>query len=255
MGALQLLSEMMPVSLRTLVFPWIEVVRHLLRPLMLRREESMPRLFLPLIAVIFVTWIVTVPVHEFMHAAGCVLFGGSVDELTIQPMYGGEFLAKIFPFVKAGGNYAGQLTEFDTGGSDVCYFATDFFPFLLSIFFGVPLLVIAARKRSTVLHGIGFVQIMVPIVSIPGDFYEMGSILITRSMDLPPQSAGAELIRGDDVFVVLDRVRESAEAVGISHGVLAVVCALFVGLIFHIITLDLSLLIARTYRGVGSKTA
>lgn len=241
--------------MRTLLFPWIEVAKHLYRPLLARREDSVVRLLFPLIAVVVVTWIVTVPVHELMHVAGCLLFGGSVDELTIQPIYGGGLLAKIFPFVRVGGEYAGQLTEFDTGGSDLCYFATDFFPFLLSIFLGVPLLVLALLRRSTVLHGVGFVQTVIPIVSIPGDFYEMGSILTSRIMGLHPQSAGAELIRGDDFFVVLAQVRESGAAAGLSHGVLAVVGALVLGLVFHVITLDLSLLLARVVRTKRPETA
>ena len=78
-------------------------------------------------------WILYVPIHELLHAAGCLALGGRVDELEIQAMYGGALLERVFPFVRAGGEYAGRLTGFDTGGSDLVYLATVATPFLLSL--------------------------------------------------------------------------------------------------------------------------
>lgn len=234
----------MPIPLRTLVFPWVEVARHLFRPLLARTDGNPYLQLLWLWVAAVVTWFVSVPVHELLHVAGCVLFGGSVSELTIQPMYGGHLLARVFPFVVTGGDYAGQLTGFDTGGSDVCYFATDFFPFILSIFLGVPMLVIAHVRRNVVAHAIGLVQTLMPVVSLVGDYYEMGSILMTRAAGLAAGSPTSDAIRGDDFILVLSQVGESAGGTG--QAMVAV--AFVVGLILCAITLDLSLLAARLVR-------
>jgi hypothetical protein len=231
----------MPIRFRTLLFPWVAVLKYLFNPLIARQNENLARVFLPLVALVALVWFVTVPVHELLHVAGCLMFGGSVDELTIQPMYGGALLAKVFPFVTAGGDYAGQLTGFDTAGSDLCYFATDFFPFLLTVFFGVPLLVLARRKKGTVLQVVGFVQIVVLFVSIPGDFYEMGSIVMTRLLGFGREAAETALIRGDDVAVVLSGVREA----GVPNGAAIALGALGLGIVFQFVTLDASLLVAR----------
>jgi hypothetical protein len=64
-------------------------------------------------AAIVPCWFIYVPVHELLHVAGCVATGGEVTELQVQPMYGGTWLARVFPFVKAEGDYAGRLTGFD----------------------------------------------------------------------------------------------------------------------------------------------
>lgn len=228
---------------RALLFPPIEVTRYLFRPLLARQDESFGRVFIPLVFSVAVVWWVTVPVHELLHAAGCVLFGGGVEELTIRSVYGGGLLEKIFPFVKSGGAYAGQLTRFDTGGSDLCYFATSFFPFLLTVFFGVPMLVLALARKSAMLHGVGFVHAVLPVVALPGDFYEMGSIVTTRLMGLQSGSAGADIIRGDDFFLALER----AESAGLSPVPLPVLAALGLGIVCCLLTLDLSLLVARVF--------
>ena len=234
---------------RALFFPPVEIARHLFRPVLARQDESFAKIFLPLVMVVAVVWWVTVPLHELLHAAGCVLFGGGVEELTIQSYYGGGILEKVFPFVRSGGAYAGQLTVFDTGGSDLCYFVTSFFPFLLTVFLGVPMLVLALKKESTVLHGIGFVHAVLPVVALPGDFYEMGSIVTTRLMGLPAGSAGAELIRGDDFFLVLGEFGPAAASAGLSQAPVPVLAALGLGVLFCFVTLDLSLLLARVIGG------
>lgn len=223
----------------------MEVSQELLRPLAARADEGFTRAFLPLLLFTFLAWIVTVPVHELLHAAGCVLFGGSVGELTIRPLYGGGLLERVFPFVTSGGEYAGRLVSFDTHGSDLCYFFTGFLPFMLTIFGGAPLLVLAHHRRSSLLHAVGIVQVAVAVVSITGDFYEMGSIVVTRLMGLPADSGLASLIRGDDFFVAIAGVQESGDPSGMAHGTLAVTGALIVGLAIHVITLDISLVLGR----------
>src|SRR5258708_7146966 len=64
---------------------------------------------------------VYVPAHELLHAAACRLAGGEVRRLEIAPLYGGTALARLLPFVAAGGDYAGRLSGFDTRGSDLVY--------------------------------------------------------------------------------------------------------------------------------------
>jgi len=48
-----------------------------------------------------------------------------VSRLEIDPLYGADALARIFPFVSPGGAYAGRLSGFDTRGSDWIYWLTD----------------------------------------------------------------------------------------------------------------------------------
>lgn len=124
-------------------------------------------------------WFLYVPVHELMHALGCVATGGTVGQLQIARMYGGGVLARVLPFVQAGGEYAGRLTKFDTGGSDLVYLATDLAPFLLTVLGGFTLLRRAKRRRDPLLFGPGIVLAAAPVVSLAGDYYEMGSVLVS----------------------------------------------------------------------------
>ncbi|MFI5322166.1 MAG: hypothetical protein ACHQ6U_01245 [Thermodesulfobacteriota bacterium] len=109
--------------------------------------------------------------------------GGTVSELDISPKYGGAFLSKIFPFVSPGSDYAGQLTGFDTGGSDLTFLLTDLFTFLLTIFVGVPLLRSASRSATLPVRiklGVSIPIAFAPFISFSGDYYEMGSIIVSR---------------------------------------------------------------------------
>ena len=230
----------MPIF-KTALFPWPEVVRVLFRPLLAVAERPLYRVFLPLILSLIAVWFVTVPVHELLHVAGCLLTGGEVSELTIQPMYGGTLLARVFPFVTPGGDYAGQLRGFDTGGNDVCYFVTVWFPFLLTVLLGVSCLRLAARSGRPLVHGIGIVHTFLPVASITGDFYEMGSILATRLVGMPAGSRAAALIRGDDLMLVISRVREAAP----DNGLLTVGLGVITGIVLITLTVDLSILAAR----------
>ncbi len=127
------------------------------------------------------TWWVYVPVHELLHALGCYASGGSVTELQIAPEYGGAVFARFLPFVVGASDYAGRLSGFDTKGSDLIYLATDALPFLLTVVIGVPLLKKCARRGNPALLGVAFVLGLAPFYCITGDYYEMGSIVVTRA--------------------------------------------------------------------------
>jgi hypothetical protein len=180
-------------------------------------------------AGLLVSWWVYVPVHELLHAAACRLAGGEVTRLQIAPLYGGAVLARLLPFVSAGGAYAGRLSGFDTHGSDPVYLATDLGPFVLTVFPGVWWLRRAARHARrpdtaaaqvrgpaaearprapawrAALFGAALPVALAPFLSLTGDAYEIGSILVTR---LPPWSdpAAQALLRGDDLGLRLDAI-------------------------------------------------
>ena len=147
-----------------------------------RSTDDMGGRALPLLIVACAAgWWLYVPVHELMHAWGAQLGGATVTRLDIDPIYGARLLQRIFPYVQVGSAYAGQLAGFDTHGSDLAYALTVFFPFVLSVAIGVPLLIRAARApvpgtAPTLLFGFTLPIAWAPILSIGGDFYELGSI-------------------------------------------------------------------------------
>lgn len=153
-------------------------------------------------------WWIYVPIHELLHAAACMATGGTVDRLEIDPIYLGEVLASAIPWVEAGGEYAGRLSGFDTGGNDAIYLATVFGPYLLTLFPGVWWLRKAAQRQSSLFFGMSLPVALGPFISVTGDAYEIGSILTTL---VGPWSSAAsqELLRGDDVFL---KVRQLADA-------------------------------------------
>lgn len=166
-----------------------------------------PYLALALTAMsLFVTWFVYVPIHELLHVAGCLVTGGEVSRLEIAPMYGAALLAKWFPFVTPGGEYAGRLSGFDWRGSDLIYLATDIAPFLLSILIGVPLLKLCARRGRPLLLGTAIVVGLAPFYNVIGDYYEMASILTTRLVTVLGGGGGGDgtiafvHLRADDIF-------------------------------------------------------
>lgn len=162
-----------------------------------------------------VGWWVYVPAHELLHAAGCVAAGGTVSRLEISPLYGGTLLERLVPFVEAGGDYAGRLSGFDTGGSDAIYLVTVFAPYLLTLFPGVWAL---RRARRAFVFGFWVPVALAPFVALPGDAYEIGAIVVTR---LPPWTAWAETLRGDDVVLLVSELwgRDGAPWGGAAAGV------------------------------------
>jgi hypothetical protein len=143
-----------------------------------------------------------------MHAWGAQLGGGTVTRLDIDPIYGARFLQRIFPYVQVGSAYAGQLAGFDTHGRDLAYALTVFFPFVLSVAIGVPLLFRAARApvpgaASTLLFGFTLPIAWAPILSIGGDFYELGAIAVSCVSAI--FGVDGESWRGDDVIAIAGR--------------------------------------------------
>jgi hypothetical protein len=140
-------------------------------------------------------WWVYVPLHELLHAAGCRAAGGRVDRLEIDGLYGGALLARIFPFVTAGSEYAGRLSGFDTRGNDWIYLATDLAPFVLTVP-GIWLLRRASSSGRAFAFGAALPFALAPFLSLTGDAYEIGSIAVTH---LPPWRT-SPLLRGDDLL-------------------------------------------------------
>jgi len=167
-------------------------------------------------------WWVYVPVHEMLHAAGCAVTGGKVSRLEISAVYGGGLLARIFPFVVSGSDYAGRLSGFDTRGSDLIYLATDLAPFVLTIP-GVWLLRRAAAARRALLFGAALPFALAPFLSLTGDAYEIGSILVTH---LPPWH-GSDLLRGDDLFKKAEQLARTPGAPWTGFGLSTAVGALW----------------------------
>lgn len=143
-----------------------------------------------------VAWVVYVPLHELLHAAGCVLSGGRVWSVSLSPIYGGGWLAEILPFVTPSWDEPARLTGYSTGGSDLRHLVTDLFPYLPTVLIGVPLL-----KRwggSALAFGPAVVLGLAPFVSLPGDYFEIGAILVTSI--LPERFLD---LRSDDLFATM----------------------------------------------------
>jgi len=152
-----------------------------------------------------VSWWIYVPIHELAHALGCWLSGGTVTRLEIAPLYGAALLRRVFPFVSVGSAYAGRLSGFDTHGRDVTYLATDFCPYLLTILVGVPLLRSVRTSAERPLVACAIMGAVLPIayapfVAIPGDYYEMGSIIVSRLVATVSPTFPVDRWRSDDVF-------------------------------------------------------
>jgi hypothetical protein len=152
-------------------------------------------------------WWIYVPIHELSHAAACRLAGGEVTRLEVQSLYGGGLLARVFPWVVADSTYAGRLSGFDTRGSDAIYLATDLGPFLWTAP-GLWLLGLAARRGRPLLWGIALPWAFSPFLSLTGDAYEIGSILLTFG---EPRSALALAVRGDDALAVWNSARAAGQ--------------------------------------------
>lgn len=153
-------------------------------------------------------WWVYVPLHELLHAFGCLMAGGEVTRLEIDFLYGGAVLASWIPWVVAGSEYAGRLSGFSTGGSDLVYLATDLAPYLLTLWPGLWAMRLGVRKGWALLYGAMVPWALASFLSLTGDAYEIGSILLTR---IPPWSSERmqDVIRGDDIFLLPARLQDA----------------------------------------------
>jgi len=152
-------------------------------------------------------WWIYVPAHELLHALGCMAAGGTVTRLEIAPMYGGNWLAGVFPFVASGGAYAGRLSGFDTRGSDWIYLLTDLAPFALALFPGFWGLRRAAAAGAPVAFGAALPAAFAPLLSLTGDAYEIGSL---AAVHLPPWS-GRRVLVGDDLGAKAEEIAALAD--------------------------------------------
>lgn len=192
---------------------WINAFRDI--NIVFGRFQSDPKPFLLLITLMLsflVTWFVYVPIHELLHVAGCVISGGVVEEVILDRKYGAVFLSKIFPFiVPQSSGYAGRVSGFDPG-SDPGYLMTVFFPFILTIFPGVWLLVYSARVKKMWVSGVGMIVGLAPFMSLTGDYFEIGTIITTKIWNSVLQGYPAQSIeaywnlRSDDIFRLISEI-------------------------------------------------
>jgi hypothetical protein len=195
-----------PPFVRKLLLPAADVLHGLDRCL----DRGTSGLVLALLGLVLGWWIY-VPLHELLHAGACWVAGGEVTRLEIDALYGGTLLSRIFPFVVPASDYAGRLSGFDTRGSDLVYLATDLGPFVLTLFPGVWALRRAAARRNALLFGASLPFALAPFLSLTGDAYEIGSILVTR---IPPWEAPVlrDLLRGDDLVRKVAELRSLEDA-------------------------------------------
>ncbi len=149
-------------------------------------------------------WWLYVPAHELLHALGCWAAGGEISRLEIDPIYGARWIAVVFPFVIPGGGYAGRLAGFDTRGSDWIYFATDLAPFALALWPGFWWLRRAARAGHAVAYGAALPAAFAPLLSLTGDAYEMGSLVVVHL----PFWLGQRGLIGDDLVAKVAEVAQ-----------------------------------------------
>lgn len=189
-----------------------------------------------MLAGLLAGWWLYVPVHELLHVAGCLVTGGQVSRLELSPEYGGLLLASVFDWVVPESDYAGRLTGFDTGGSDGVYLATVYAPYLLTLFPGFWLwqhtLAGPTSPGRTFAFGVLLPVITAPLLSLTGDFYELGSIPVSRVF-ARFGVADTETWRSDDLFRLIGELAPNATAtdwLGVSLGLLA-------GIVFIVLTL------------------
>lgn len=184
---------------------------------------------------LLLAWWLYVPLHELGHAWGCLLAGGGVTRLEISEIYGAAWLGRVFPYVTVGSEYAGRLSGFDTRGSDLVYLVTCAFPFLLTIVVGVPLLRASTGVRgwpSAAMLGAAVPVAFAPFVSLPGDYYEMGSILVSRAAAALVPGFPVDRWRSDDLVKLVTALAPGAR-VGDAAGITA---SLLVGIVLAFAT-------------------
>jgi hypothetical protein len=208
---------------------------------------SLGNLFFLVIGLILGWW-VYVPIHELLHAAGCLMGGGSVTRLEIGTIYGGNLLSHLFSFVVGGSEYAGRLSGFDTGHSDLTYAFTVYFPFLASLA-GFSALKWAAARKSRLLFFFFIPLTGAPLTSISGDFFELGSLLLFQFWQGP--NGFNRLLISDDLVRLLGAIHSGSLAVPVdaSTGPFIVFALLF-GICMAWATLKLSEMLSTLKEGM-----
>jgi hypothetical protein len=202
------------VSSKTKAVFWAQPLRDYIRLLEQGSKHfSMFRLLLLLLTAIGGWWMY-VPAHELLHAFGCLWSGGEVTRLELAPEYGAAWLQSFFPWLAVGSDYAGQLTGFNTRGSDLIYLVTVLAPYVLTLFPGMTLWTFALTanwQSATVwaLTGLSFSMVAAPFISIFGDMYEAASIITTRGLLLAGNAQDPQRWRSDDMFLLLRELAPS----------------------------------------------
>jgi len=196
------------------------------------------------------SWWIYVPIHELLHAYGCLWSGGEVSRLEISPWYGADLLQHWFPFVSSGSDYAGQLTGFDTKGSDLIYLITVLLPFVLTVVPGVPLLLWSARQsdgsKARMGLGLAIPVAYAPFASLTGDYYETGSIIVTRIAGWWSSGLSLERWRGDDLVLLAENMFFAGDTFAAADVVIVTAAAL-VGLAGAFLTYGLGRMAARLF--------
>jgi hypothetical protein len=209
-------------------------------------RDSRPADFVVIALGFLLSWWIYVPVHELAHAWGCLLAGGEVTRLEIDWMYGASLLARVFPYVTVGSEYAGRLSGFDTRGSDLTYLVTCALPFLLTVVIGVPLLravpSLRGWRRSLTL-GAAVPVAFAPVVSLTGDYYEMGSILVSRVVAASVPGFPLARWRSDDVVKLTRNLASEADAADVA----GVAASLIIGAALALATYWLGVLMSRCF--------
>ena len=201
---------------RLLLLPWRELQGGL--DLVLKDNRS---LVLTLLGLLLGWWLY-VPVHELLHVVGCLATGGAVETLEISPLYFGALLERIFPFVVAGGDYAGRLSGFTPAG-DLGWIATSMAPWILCFAPGVWLARAAARSGRAILWGATLPFAFAPFLSLTGDAYEIGSLVLAQVPGHFASAASRNVLVGDDVVRVVSALTDAGpsavELVGLLLGI------------------------------------
>ncbi len=191
---------------------------------LLAGPDGVKRLILILMGLLLGWWIY-VPLHEFLHVAGCLLGGGQVETLHLDPLYGGHIFASLFSFVSAGGEYAGRLTDFDTGESDWVYALAVYLPFCLTLP-GFQLMKWSGNSSRSLPFGLALPFAFAPVISLTGDFLELGSLALFQPWQ-GTESIHRSLI-SDDLFRLIEELGSETSTLSLDQPVVVCFVALSV---------------------------
>ena len=141
----------------------------------------------------------------------------------------------------------------------------------------VPLIRVCARRRRPFLFGTAAVLGLAPFYNIPGDYYEMGSIITTRvvtvlrnvdstaedtaavadalEQDTPPSTPAFAGIRSDDIYLLIEKLVLEPASLGldspgaIASGFMLVFLSFIVDVLLAFLTYALGSLVARALVG------